>query len=95
MRLVSSKTACIAAEVIASEIGDLPLGCDSGASREGSITGAEDSVGTCNPGLAGWPTSCFCGGRGLQGTSGSPSEGTQVPSGELLEGAYGWTIPFG
>jgi hypothetical protein len=79
----------MAAEVMASEIGDFPSGCDSGASREGSITGAEDSAGTWDPGLSRRPASRSCRGCGLQGTSGSPSEGTQVPSGEPPEGAYG------
>jgi len=43
MRRVSSKTACTAAEVIASDTGDFPLTYASGDSREGSMTGAEDS----------------------------------------------------
>jgi hypothetical protein len=43
MRRVSSKTACTAAEVIASDTGDFPLEYASGDSREGSMTGAEDS----------------------------------------------------
>jgi hypothetical protein len=43
MRRVSSKTACTAAEVIASDTGDFPLAYASEESREGSMTGAEDS----------------------------------------------------
>jgi hypothetical protein len=92
MRRVSSKTACTAAEVIASDTGDFPLGYASEDSREGSITGAEDS---CGRGSSERLTSRSCARFGLEAPL-SPSECTPVSlSGELLGLAYGWPGVFG
>jgi hypothetical protein len=92
MRRVSSKTACTAAEVIASDTGDFPLPYASEDSREGSMTGAEDSCGRRSSGRL---TSRSCACFGLEAPL-SPSECTPVSlSGELLGGAYGWPGVFG
>ena len=92
MRRVSSKTACTAAEVIASDTGDFPLTYASEDSREGSMTGAEDP---CDRGSSVRLTSRSCARFGLEAFL-SPSECTPVSlSGELLGGAYGWPGVFG
>jgi hypothetical protein len=92
MRRLSSKTACIAAEVIASDTGDFPLLYASEDSREGSITGTE---GSCGRGSSERLASGSCERFGVA-LSPSPSECRPVSlSGELLGGAYGWPGVFG
>ena len=92
MRRVSSKTACTAAEVIASDTGDFPLSYASEDSREGSMTGTDDPCGRVSSGRL---TSRSCARFGLEASI-SSSECTPVSlSGVLLEGTYGWPGVFG